>query len=328
MPEFDPVPLPRYDGPETAPQSLIADITAWIGSDALRHLVNAFGGDPLGRDPDSYLDYLDAFSAEHWDFRAGRERFETRAKELSAPCEAEVRAAARALGLGGIASPNWERYTHVLVLGGLAGSCLLRADFAARLLKSGVTADRVTGVGGFRPLTEAEVESAARTGLDCGRFEVDAMAAGLKRAFGIAAEPEVEIGGDPHREPERAWQVAAYASEGRTVHVIAAPSSQPERRRADTVDTCRFWADRVAGLVPGDRILVVTSAPFVPFQHCEAIAHMGLPHGCGIDTVGVDHASAPEPHLRQEYTASAYLQEVRSAIRSMRRLHSAAQRHR
>jgi hypothetical protein len=118
--------------------------------------------------------------------------------------------------------------------------------------------------------------------------------------------------------------VASYEAGPVTVRAVAAPSSAPDRRRADTVDTCRFWADEVVDLTPGDSVLVVTSAPYTAFQHCDAIAHMGLPYGCTIDTVGVDPATLPEPHFRKRHSASGYLQEIRSAIRSMRRLHYAA----
>ncbi len=154
---------------------------------------------------------------------------------------------------------------------------------------------------------------------------MDAIEASLKRAFKITGDPLVDEGGDPRRDPGRAWKVATYTDgPAITVRAVAAPSSQPGRRRADTVDTCRFWADRVADLTPGDSVLVVTSAPYTAFQHCDAITHMGLPYGCIVDTVGVDPATLPEPHFRKRHTASGYLQEVRSAIRSMRRLYHTA----
>ncbi|MCI4061548.1 hypothetical protein MRQ36_02750 [Micromonospora sp. R77] len=66
----------------------------------------------------------------------------------------------------------------------------------------------------------------------------------------------------------------------------------------------------------------MTAPIYVPFQHCDALRTLAVPYGCGIDTVGVDPASAapagiPEPTL----TPGRYLQEIRSAIRAMRALH-------
>ncbi|RRS02235.1 hypothetical protein EIW28_03215 [Glycomyces terrestris] len=316
--------MPHYEGRESGPRSLLDDVAAWVGSEPMAALLRRYGGSLPGAGTATDLAYLEAFSAVHWDFRAGRERHETAPQPLDPEQELAVIEAAIALGLGPELKPRLDHYTHVLVLGGLVGSCLFRTRFAAELLASGITADNVTGVGGFRPLNEADLESAALSGLHCGAFEVDAIEASLKRAFGIEGEPRVDAGGDPHREPGRSWKVATYDAGPVTVRAVAAPSSMPDRRRADTVDTCRFWADEVADLAPGDSVLVVTSAPYTAFQHCDAIAHMGLPYGCAIDTVGVDPAALPEPHFQKRHTASGYLQEIRSAIRSMRRLQYAA----
>lgn len=289
----------------------------------MRALVADFGG-ALPDDPAERLAYLESFSAEHWDFRAGRERFATDAERLDPDRERFVVEAALALGLGGERRPRSDRYTHVLVLGGLLSACLLRARHAAALLADGVRADHVTGLAGFRPCNDRDREFAELTGVTGARFEIDAMEAGLERAFALRGEPDVEAGGEPGRDPHRAWRIAAYRSGDMTVSAVAAPSSEPERRRADTADTCRFWADRVADLGPGDSVLVVTSAIFVPFQHADALAFMGLPYGCEVETVGVDTTALPEARFRKEYTGGAYLQEIRSAIRSMRRLHRIA----
>ncbi len=323
MPNHDPVPLPHYDGAD--PTSVIAGIETWTASKPMRELLDEFGGEA----PDGVaarLDYLDAFSARHWDFRAGRERYETDAERLDPVKERTVVEAATALGLGGVTVPPRGRYTHLLVLGGLVSSCLFRTRFAAELLAEGTAAERVTGVGGFRPLGAADARLAELAGYTGGEYEVDAMEEGLRRAFGLTGAPAVEREGDPAADPGRAWKVAAYTAGPLAVQAVAAPSSDPDRRRADTVDTCRFWADHVAELAPGDSVLVVTSALFVPFQHCDAVAHLGLPYGAAVDTVGVDTGSLPEAHFRREYTSSGYLQEIRSAIRSMRRLHEAALR--
>ncbi|HEY1095541.1 MAG TPA: hypothetical protein VGE61_12640 [Glycomyces sp.] len=322
MPEFAPVRLPHYDG--QGPHSLLADVAAWTGSEPMHRLLALFGGRLPGTGTAEDLAYLEAFSAAHWDFRAGRERHETAPQPLAPEHEYTATQAALALGLGAAARPRLAHYTHVLVLGGLVASCLFRTRFAAELLASGVGADNVTGVGGFRPLGTTDLESAVLSGIDCGGFEVDAIEASLKHAFNIGGDPLIDEGGDPLLDPGRAWKVATYMAGPVVVRAVAAPSSQPGRRRADTVDTCRFWADRVVELAPGDSVLVVTSAPYTAFQHCDAITHMGLPYGCTVDTVGVDPATLPEPHFRKSHTASGYLQEVRSAIRSMRQLYHSA----
>ena len=70
-------------------------------------------------------------------------------------------------------------------------------------------------------------------------------------------------------------------------------------------------------------MLLVTAPIYVPFQHCDALRTLAVPYGCAIETVGVDPGLAdlarlPEPTL----SPGRYLQEIRSAIRSMRALHT------
>jgi hypothetical protein len=69
-------------------------------------------------------------------------------------------------------------------------------------------------------------------------------------------------------------------------------------------------------------LVKVTSAIFVPFQHADAVTTMGLRYRCSIDTVGCENGEI-DLKANPELTAK-YLQEIRSGIRSMRRLHDAA----
>lgn len=319
MATYDPVPLPR----SSEPAAVIDGIDAWIGSAPMRELVTGFGGEPPDLGPAGGLDYLERFSAEHWDFRAGRERFETDAARLDAGTEALVAEAAAALGLRGRIAPRRDRYDHMLILGGLVSSCLFRTRFAAELVAGGVRAGDISGVGGYRRFNDRDLELARLAGFTGGHYEIDAMEEGLKRGFGLDREPAIADGGDPGTDPGAAWKIAEYPLGDVRVFAVAAPSSRPGRR-PDTADTCRFWADHAVSLRPGDSVLVVTSSLFVPFQHCDALTHIGLPYDCVIDTAGVDTTTLPEPQYRKDYTASTYLQEIRSAIRSMRRLHDTA----
>jgi hypothetical protein len=102
--------------------------------------------------------------------------------------------------------------------------------------------------------------------------------------------------------------------------VIAAPSSDPGRRRANTADTCRFWTEEVTPLRGGERILVVTTALYVPFQHCDALTMIGLPYGCVVDTIGHDPSILDDDLFLPAPTPAHHLQELRSTILSMRRL--------
>ncbi|WP_433281983.1 hypothetical protein [Micromonospora sp. CA-244673] len=307
----------------TTRAELAAGIGAWVGSPPMRALVGHFGGDWPAGELSAVLAGLDDFSARHWDFRDGRERPDAREPAFDPATVGLVHDTATALGLVRPVPPTLPRYAHLLVLGGLAHACLRRTAYAAHLARSGAgVAGEVAVLGSFRPLSPVELRLLADAGVHGCATEVDALDAGVRLAFGVDA-PVEEIG-EAADHPHRAWSSRTYRPAGLPpVRVLAAPSGEPDRRRAHTADTQRFWAGHVR-LRVGDPVLVVTAPIYVPFQHCDALRTLAVPFGCGIDTVGVDPAlAAPVPVPEPTLTPGRYLQEIRSAIRSMRALHAA-----
>jgi hypothetical protein len=292
------VPLPSDVGADLA-----AQLHRWAASSAMRDLVAAFGGSLPEAGTAGLLAWLDEFSARHWDFRTARrvERHQVEEPELSpALREAAVRTAT-ALGFVASEPPPLRDYDHLLVLGGMAGTCLRRSRYAALLLGNGVRAGQVTALGSFRPLGPDEASVLPEPA----GFEVDALQVGLGAAFGVR-----EVARERGSAGEVTHESWAVRSLNERLHVLAAPSSEPAGRRANTADTYRFWAGE-AGLGAGDRVLIVTSPIYVPFQHCDALRMLTLPYGCLVHTVGLPAGAG---------RADRYLQELRSAVRSMRRL--------
>jgi hypothetical protein len=316
------VPIIDFD-PTLPPARVLPEIERWVASDALGELVDAFNGpapasgQPLG---DRLAD-LAAFS-EAWDFRGGAERNLAATREFAESHVTLILDAAAAVGLVHSRPPRFDRYDHVVVLGGLIRACILRPRLAAELVRSGLTVGTVTGIGAFRPLGGDEPELAIAAGLAGVANEFDAMDAGMRQAFslnGVQSERGEDVAGNGNLS----WRVREYAAEnGGAVTVVAAPTGDPGRR-ANTPDSYRYFAEELVHLRPGDRVLAVTSAIYIPFQHADAIRMLGLPYGAIVDTVGVDTTTAREPQLRQQFTPANYLQEVRSTILAMRRLHEA-----
>ncbi|MFI7591723.1 hypothetical protein [Micromonospora sp. NPDC049359] len=305
----------------SAAERIMPDVEAWVCSTALRGLVRNFGGDWPTGDLAEVLRFLDDFSARHWDFRGGRERPDAREPDLDPATATLVLDAAAALGLVHPVPPARSAYAHLVVLGGLAHACVRRVGYAAHLLRAGLTVrGEVAVLGSFRPLSEWERATLADAGLPADETEVDVLDTAVRRVFGVAA-PAEQAGVDAGH-PHHSWSSRTYRLAGLPpVRVLAAPSSEPDRRRAHTADTQRFWAGHVR-LAPGDEVLTVTAPIYVPFQHCDALRTLALPYGCDIDTVGVDPAVADVAVLpEQTLTPGRYLQEIRSAIRSMRALH-------
>ncbi|MEH1015039.1 hypothetical protein V6U90_18240 [Micromonospora sp. CPCC 206060] len=316
------VPLPTGQT-GAVPAAVVAGVQDWVTSPPVRTLVARFGGDWPDGGTGALLAALDAFSARHWDFRHGRERPDASEPVLDPETVELVLDAARALGLVEPVPPPIGRYTHLVVLGGLAHACLRRTSYAAHLLGGGTAVTgEVAALGSFRPLSAVETRMLTDAGITGCTTEVDALDAAVRAAFGVPAPAEETAEDADH--PHRAWSTRTYRQPGGPpVRVLAAPSSEPTVRRAHTADTQRFWAEHVS-LAPGDRVLMVTAPIYVPFQHCDALRVLALPYGCGVDTVGVDPdlptlRPLPEPAL----TPGRYLQEIRSAIRSMRHLHAA-----
>ncbi|MFI6068929.1 hypothetical protein ACIA47_27180 [Micromonospora sp. NPDC051227] len=306
----------------TDDEQITAEIRTWVCSTPLRGLVAHFGGTWPDGDLTDVLRFLDDFSARHWDFRGGRERPDAREPDLDGATATLVLDAAAALGLIHPVPPARSAYAHLVVLGGLAHACVRRVGYAAHLLRAGLpVSGEVAVLGSFRPLSDWERRTLAEAGLPADETEVDVLDTAVRRVFEVAAPAEQD--GVDAGHPHHSWSSRTYRPDGLPpIRVLAAPSSEPDQRRAHTADTQRFWAAHVR-LAPGDKVLMVTAPIYVPFQHCDALRTLAVPYGCAIDTVGVDPTLTDLAVLpEQTLTPGRYLQEIRSAIRSMRALHA------
>jgi hypothetical protein len=298
---------------------LAADTEAWLACEPLAVLVAQFGGDPaVYRDTAlplaTRLARLDAFT-ERWDTRQGLERNLAAELELSPEQESRIIDAANALGLRGD-PPRHKHYDHILMLGGLVRACVARPSYAAYLLREReITVGEVTTLGAHRPFVGNEFEQAEQLGWGPLTEEYEALDAGTRRAFELG-EPESEEG-ERFEDVGSTWGVKHYRSaDGLPVRVVAAPSSEPALRRANTADSYKFFAEHVANLKPGERLLLISTAIYVLPQHVAALRILALPYGADVDTVGAKPTNRPWLPL-SHYSATKYLLEVRSTVRAL-----------
>jgi hypothetical protein len=302
-------PLPTFT-PDGDRVGVAEGIAAWLGSPAMTALLDAFGhrlshSDPLG----DRLAAAELFS-RRWDYRKGLERHQAVVEIFEPQLDGLIRDAAAALSLADCATPTRDCYDHVLVLGGGIRTMVARAGLAASVLRSGVRASTIGGLGSTRPL-EDQAEFACELGMRPCPTEGDAVDQALRREFGL---------GEPTgRRDGTRWWVREYADARPAVYVLAAPSTRPGMR-ANTADTFLGWAELLPGVARRARLLLVTTDMFVPFQHCDAVRVLGLGYGAVVETVGF--ATATSPWVPPARTFEV-LQEVRSAIRSMQMLHAA-----
>jgi hypothetical protein len=319
---YESVPLPSFQ-PADDLDALMDWISCWIHSPALEDLLRVFGSEDLAAESDLgiVLEKVSEFSATHWDFRNGRERNLVEAEIFDSATETQVIESADSLGLVRSTIPRHEKYDYVLILGGLVRACILRPRYTASLIANGLQTDNITAIGAFRPLQGDETLLAQAAGLLGVTNEIEAMDLGVRNAFELTGVIE-EIGESFAEASNRSWRVRTYRdSSDRAVHTVAAPSSDPERRRANTGDTYIFWAENLVHLNARHRILLVTSEIYVPFQGVEAIRLLSLPYGCGVETIGLDTSNILDSRVRQTFGAAQYLQEINSAIRAIRVLH-------
>jgi hypothetical protein len=318
-PTHDVVRLPPALGGPIDASAIEDAVREWVTHPAFAALAATFDGPRMQDDLACYLEALERFSAV-WDFRGGKERNLARPAEVSGLREAQILDAARILGLReAFERPHADRYDHCLILGGMVRACVIRPAWAAELARSGVRFGDVTALGGFRRLGGDEPALARAAGMSDVADELHAMDAGLQLAFGVSGSPVVDGQYDP-ADPNSSWAVHRFRMNELPLSVVAAPSEQPQTRRANTADSYAWWAKNVAKLTAGHRVLLVTSSIYVPFQHADAVRMLAAVYGCAVETVGVPAEWTVSGMPLQQFTAANYLQEIRSAIRSLRML--------
>ncbi|MFJ8941110.1 AAA family ATPase [Streptomyces sp. NPDC102365] len=324
---YDPIPLVG------AGENMRQRINEWISSEPMAALVTAFRdkddlhakelhGTPA--DLRERVGRLYAFSQKKWQNRlAGQERNATSELPITEEQRDAVLAASTALGLHQGPGPRHRDYDHVLLLGGLVRACFNRPGYAAQLLADGqVRTESVIALGGHRPFravpenpAEDEFTLATRIGHPELSEEYQALDLGTRLAFNLGDPEQTE--GERHDNIGGTWGVRHYrASDGISVRVAAAPSSDPASRRAHTGDTYAFFAEHMTELRPGTRLLLVTTPIYVPSQHFTALHRLALPYGVEVETIGGDPAVA-DPSLSQTFTPTRYLAEVHTALRAL-----------
>lgn len=309
---YSPIPLPYFRPGPHATAELENGVREWVFSRPLRDLVTLFGGELRTTQTREALSWLDDFSRDAWDFRRGAERSAVGPVALEPGLGERILPAAEALGLIGRGRPSRRHYDSVLVLGGGALGCLIRTDFTAALVAQGLTTGTLAGLGSRRPLSPSEAAL-----VDGAKTEGDAVDSGLRRAFGLV--DEIADRRDVPVSPSLAAEVRHYRRAA--IEIVVARRSEPGLR-ANTADTYAAWS-AAAAPPPGDSLLIVTSEIYVPFQQCDAIRMLARPLNCTVETIGAPAAYSLRDGTRQEFGAPQYLQEVRSAIRSMRAILSA-----
>ena len=306
--------LPSWSALRGDTRRVLEVIDAWSGSSDLAAVIAVFGQSLSGRDGKARLKWLDDFAAVHWDFRQGRERDSITRVNLTSIQIDVVFERAQDLGLAGRETPTRGRYDTVMMTGGMVRAAIVKPRFVAQLLGDALECDHILFLGGFRPFSRKEASLAQKLGVRADD-EFGAMLFGLEQTFGPLGEPEVFDGtGD---RPQSSWrQLTWYREKLPRVSVLAAPSSDPVHRRANSADTYRFWAAECRTSAERS-VLQVTTPIYVPYQSAVAVSILGFDHGLAVETVGTSATAGDLGEFSQPFLAKHHLQELRAAIGAM-----------
>jgi hypothetical protein len=249
-------------------------------------------------------------SRDIFDFRQGGERWEAKKAEFSRRTVEAADALVARIYRDPQDLPATElgEPTHGLVLGGRINSCLLRAELLADLLEQGLQVGHLWGLGSRRDVVDIERKVASELHFGPVDDELDAMCAALRYALNLPN------GAEKSRSPrEVRWLTMSPTP-------VAGLAAEPGEgnARATTSDTYRFFLEAAGNVAKNDLILIITSALHAPFQHAQALAELSIPTGATITSVGAHIATSREAAVRAEWTTAEWLQEIRSAIWSMR----------
>ncbi|MCM1045440.1 MAG: hypothetical protein NC417_08005 [Candidatus Gastranaerophilales bacterium] len=304
---------------------MLSKCAAWLEAPELDALAAQFDGKiPQNTDFKQRLRWLVDFS-RIWDFRSLQKCAQDaqtgeNARWLldgSGLTESQILAALKAaskLGMVDCELPAHSCYDAILVLGGARMSCFFRMKYAEELCRRyGVASSEITGLTAMRLIADSE-RNATDTYAPEAATEFDLMCEAAKKIFASAAVKSVKK--ELCENSNRSWGVMQFEHKI-PLTVLAAASTEPDRRRANTADTFEFWAKQKS-LVERERLLLVTSQIYVPYQQMEAIRTLGIPYGCSIETVGFPQEWSA--HLQGLQTAVNYLQEIRSALLAMEKI--------
>lgn len=297
-------------------KELEAGIAEWVLDADFRRLLRCFDIDIPADIP--LREYTEKLREELqiWDFRKGQERWNSRADDPRIEANGDlIEHVCRRLGLLDISEPVIQDPDHILPLGGARMTNYIMPLKARTLIEEhGWDGVCVTGLSTFRPA--AERDRPYFEGYAPGaETEFGAMCGGLRKVFGLT-----DSFTSRRKEEENTFlcsetRIYDQSFRGGRIASLAAPSSEPAKRRANTLDTFMYFLDEF-GIAEGSRIIFTTSCLYVPFQLMK-LMKAALERDLMIDCVCAEAREhiAPGDHSR-------YLQEIKATVDAICGLYS------
>lgn len=174
----------------------------------------------------------------------------------------------RELGFLDINKPLRVEHSHLLILGGSLDACYSRTAAAAAWATPAIRF--IDGLSCYRPVHPAERGASAFSPACDTEFGV--LSAAMTSIFRLT-EPEDDFHGDRNLNRISCIRRFHGGDSSRSCRVFAAPSTQPEQRRADTGDSFLFYL-RHTELQASDSILAVTNNRYCNRQFLQLVYHL------------------------------------------------------
>jgi len=182
----------------------------------------------------------------------------------------------RELGAFDINRPLAPAYSRIVILGGSLNVCRLRTEYASGII--GSSTKSVDGLSCYRPINPVERKKAAF--VSAAETEFGALAEAYADVFGLDAF-EDEFEGDRNLNSISCVRHYSGKEDGCGYALYAAPSGEPQLRRADTGDAFRFYLDR-SDVSADDSLLVLTSNRYCNRQFIQ-LAYQLMKSGRSVD---------------------------------------------
>ena len=306
----------NYEGTDNY-EKVCAQIEQWITTPKFVSLLHAYGyEETTNQSLQSRVESLIKFS-DKWDFRAmqGSARWEIAEQEMGNDMKKLIFETATTQGLKGCVAPAKREYDYIFVLGGARMSCMFRMKYAKEICDTyNLSVKNIVGLAGMRPIMDSE-RNATDTYAPHAKTEFDLMRAAMNQVYG-SVEMQLKKE-DITSNLNESWAIEVYRFKDREIALLAAPSKEPEKRRANTADTFSFFMEEKQ-VKKGKTILLITSQIYVPYQQLEAVRILGMPYGHSIETVGFPNEWSLG--LQGLQKPENYLQEMRSVLQSAGRI--------
>lgn len=159
------------------------------------------------------------------------------------------------LGFIGINKPLIDQPDHILILGGALGACFNRTNAGREHVSANTKS--FDGLSCYRPINPKEREKSVH--FSHYETEFGVMTDAIASAFGLSVDLCDDVfSGDRNLNRISCIRTIRNTSEPMVCRVYAAPSGQPELRRADTTDSLIFYLEN-AVTTPHSSVLAVTN---------------------------------------------------------------------